>query len=92
MNTSRINRVLDNMAACGLDQILVTSPLSVYYLTGTMVAPGERMFALYLNANGEIRLFANRLFALNGNVDVPLAEFDDTEDPIALLAASVKPG
>ncbi len=92
MNTSRINRVLDNMAACGLDQILVTSPLSVYYLTGTMVAPGERMFALYLNANGEIRLFANRLFALNGNVDVPLAEFDDTEDPIALLSATVKPG
>ena len=92
MNTSRINRVRENMAAVGLDQILVTSPLSVYYLTGTMVAPGERMFALYLNANGEIRLFANRLFALNGNVDVPLAEFDDTEDPIALLSASVKPG
>ena len=46
MNTSRINRVRENMAACGLDQILVTSPLSVYYLTGTMVAPGERMFAL----------------------------------------------
>ena len=92
MNTSRINRVRENMAAVGLDQILVTSPLSVYYLTGTMVAPGERMFALYLNANGEIKLFANRLFALNGNVDVPLAEFDDTEDPIALLSASVKPG
>ncbi len=80
------------MAACGLDQILVTSPISVYYLTGTMVAPGERMLALYLNANGDMTLFANRLFALNGGVDVPLVEFDDTEDPITMLAAAVKPG
>ena len=40
MNTSRINRVRENMTAAGLDQILVTSPLSVYYLTVTMVAPG----------------------------------------------------
>jgi len=92
MNHSRISRVIENMNACGLDQILVTGTPSVYYLTGNWVSPGERMLALYLNSNGDVKLFANRLFALNGNTDVPLVEFDDTEDPIAMLAQQVKPG
>ena len=92
MNHSRISRVIENMQACGLDQILVTGTPSVYYLTGNWVNPGERMLALYLNANGDVTLYANRLFALNGNTDAPLVEFDDTEDPIALLAQQVKPG
>ena len=63
-----------------------------FYLTGTWVRPGERMLALYVHKSGEARLFANRLFALAGNVDAPLSEFDDTEDPIALLSQSVRPG
>ena len=34
MNKQRLQRVLDNMEAQGLDQILVTSTASVFYLTG----------------------------------------------------------
>ena len=92
MNQSRINRVIENMNACGLDQILVTATPSVYYLTGKWVNPGERMLALYLNANGDTALYANRLFALSGSEGVDLVEFDDTEDPVAILAQQVKPG
>ena len=80
------------MEAMGLEQIIVSAPASVFYLTGTWVRPGERMLALYVHKSGEARLFANRLFALAGNVDAPLSEFDDTEDPIALLSQSVRPG
>ena len=92
MNNSRISRVIENMNACGLDQILVTATPSVYYLTGKWVSPGERMLALYLNRHGDVHLYANRLFALGGNTDVPLTEFDDTEDPIAILAGQIQPG
>lgn len=92
MNQSRINRVIENMNACGLDQILVTATPSVYYLTGKWVSPGERMLALYLNSNGDTALYANRLFALSGSEGVNLVEFDDTEDPVALLAQQVKAG
>ena len=92
MNKSRIERVIANMNACGLDQILVTATPSVYYLTGKWVSPGERMLALYLNSDGETALYANRLFALSGSEGINLVEFDDTEDPIALLAQQVKPG
>ena len=92
MKQNRLERVIRGMEAMGLEQIIVSAPASVFYLTGTWVRPGERMLALYVHKSGEARLFANRLFALSGNVDAPLSEFDDTEDPIALLSRSVRPG
>ena len=92
MNQSRINRVTENMRQEGLSQILVTAPASVFYLTGSWVAPGERMLALLIKDDGSAVLYANRLFALNGNVDVPLIEFDDTDDCVAILAKAIAPG
>lgn len=91
MNQSRINRVIKNMAQCGLTQLLVTNTPSVYYLTGHHIAPGERMLALYLNASGDIRLYANRLFALSDDT-LPITEFSDTDDCVATLAEGLKPG
>lgn len=92
MNVNRINRVIENMKAEGLTQILVCAPASVYYLTGAWIEPGERMMALHIKENGEVMLYANRLFALNGNVDVPLTEFDDTDDCIQVLAKGLDAG
>lgn len=92
MNQSRINRIVANMARENLSQILVTAPASVYYLTGVWVAPGERMLALLVKDDGSAVLYANRLFALKGNVDVPLVEFDDVDDCVAVLARDILPG
>ena len=92
MNVSRINRVIENMKAEGLSQIIVTAPASVFYLTGKWVHPGERMLALLVKEDGSVMLYANRLFALNGNVSVPLTEFDDTDDCVAILAKGIDAG
>lgn len=92
MNVKRIDKVIENMRAGGLKQILVSAPASVYYLTGSWVEPGERMLALYIADNGDVRLYANRLFALNGAVGVPLTEFDDTDDCIDVLASGMNAG
>ena len=92
MKQNRLERVIRGMEAMGLEQIIVSAPASVFYLTGVWVRPGERMLALYVHKSGEARLFANRLFALSGNVEAPLSEFDDTDDPIALLGQFVRPG
>ena len=91
MKQERLDRVIRNMKETGLSQTIVSAPASVFYLTGTWVHPGERMLALYINEDGAT-LFANRLFALAGNVDAPLVEFDDTDDSVAVLASVVKPG
>ena len=93
MKQNRLERVLRGMEALGLEQIVVSEPASVYYLTGTWVRPGERMFALYIHKSGEARLFVNRLFALDAlSAGAPLCEFDDVDDPVAMLAQSVRPG
>jgi len=92
MNKSRLARVISNMEAMDLSCILVSAPHSVYYLTGKFIAPGERMLALMIKADGEVCLFANRLFAQTAEPDLPLVEFDDTEDPIAILAAKLPAG
>lgn len=92
MKKERLARVIAGMGKMGLEQIIVSAPASVFYLTGTWIAPGERMLALYITADGSATLYANRLFALSGSVDVPLVEFDDTDDPAKLLAAAMRPG
>lgn len=92
MNASRLSRVIANMEAAGLTCILVTAPHSVYYLTGRFIAPGERMLALMVRTSGEVCLFANRLFAQSPAPDMPLAEFDDADDPVALLAEKLPAG
>ena len=92
MNRSRLARVIANMEKMQLSCILVSAPHSVYYLTGRFIAPGERMLALMIKTDGEVCLFANRLFAQTAEPDLPLVEFDDTDDPIALLAEKLPAG
>ncbi len=92
MYHNRLERVIENMRRASLEQLLISAPASVFYLTGKWIHPGERMLALYLRADGSIKLFANRLFALGGNVSVPLVEYDDTDDCVRLLADHLLPG
>lgn len=87
MDYHRIASVLDNLAARGLSQLLVCDPRSIQYLTGAYVEPGERFLGLLLRA-GETRptLFLNRLFAAPADIEADVVPFDDTDDPLALLA------
>ena len=92
MNTQRLSKVIQNMKVHGLAQILVTGTANVYYLTGVWCEPFERMLALHVKANGEMTLYANRMFALQGQTDVPMVEYEDTDDCIAVLAPDMLPG
>ncbi len=87
MDNHRIASVLDNLAAQGLSQLLVCDPRSIQYLTGAYVEPGERFLGLLLRA-GESRptLFLNELFTAPADIEAEVVSFNDTDDPIALLA------
>ena len=92
MNESRIERVLQNMQKAGLEQIVVTSTSSVYYLTGLWVEPLERMLALYLNTHGDRVLFGNYLFGLPEQQGVRLMQHSDSDNPVRDLAEVIRPG
>ena len=53
MYQERIGRVLAAMEQMGLEQMIVSDPDSIWYLTGYYVFPLERLFALYLRRDGK---------------------------------------
>lgn len=88
----RAARVLDNMARAGLTQLAVTDPISVAWLTGFSVNPGERFYALVLRAGEEPRLVVNDLFPTPPDLGVEVLGYRDTDDPLALTARLLDPG
>lgn len=86
MEQNRINRVLAALKKEGISQMLVTDPMSVYYLTGVYVAPFERFYALYLREDGNHVYFLNRLFHVPEDTGIEHVWFSDTDDAMQLVA------
>ena len=53
MYQERLSRVLAAMERMGLEQMLVSDPDSIWYLTGYDVFPFERLYAFYLRKDGQ---------------------------------------
>lgn len=92
LNRARVDRVLQKMAADGVEQMVVTSPVSIFYLTGAMAHPGERFQAMYMNTKGNITLILNNLFRHVQVDGAKIVFYQDTDNPIAILGKEVLPG
>ncbi len=87
MKTQRLNRVIEALAEKGLEQMVISDPYSIFYLTGRMIKPGERMLVLYVNKDSsKNRIFINNLFTVNEDLGVEKVRFDDNADAAAILA------
>ncbi len=91
MNVQRSENIIENMRERELDQIIVSSTSSIFYLTGKWIDPGERLLALYLNSDGARKLFVNALFPVEEDPDLEPHVYKDADDPIAPLAETVDP-
>ena len=89
MNQQRVEKVLQRLEARGLSQIIISDPYSVYYLTGRYIDPGERFLALYLNTDGNHRIFINNLFTVPEDLGVMKIRFSDSQDAAALFCGYV---
>ena len=85
MNTERIERMLERMEERGLEQLLITAPSSIFYLTGHYEEPLERFWALYLRKDGAHRLVSNRLFSLPEVNGVDILWYEDGESAVGKL-------
>ncbi|MBQ6314581.1 MAG: aminopeptidase P family protein [Mogibacterium sp.] len=86
MDNSKLNRIKERMAAQGMPQMIISDPVSIFYLTGKWIFPGERFHVLYLNTSGGDRFILNRLFPQAEDLGVPITYYDDTEDGCEVLA------
>lgn len=90
MKNDRVSRVLDMMREEKVPQMLVSDPAAIFYLTGKWIHPGERLLALYLNIDGNHKLFINELFPVYEDLGVEKVWFNDTDDGVALIAEKVE--
>jgi Xaa-Pro aminopeptidase len=85
---SRWRKAQELAAAQGIDVLLVTPGADLRYLTGYVALPLERLTCLVLPASGEPTLVVpalERSAAVASGVDVPIAAWDETDDPFALV-------
>ncbi len=86
MYKARIDKVLKEMEARGLEQLLISDPPSIFYLTGRWILPNERLLALYLNKNGNHKLFVNKLFTVDGDIGMEKVWFSDTDPGCEIIS------
>lgn len=49
IHVQRIERVQEKMARAGMEQLIVSDPASLWYLTGETLDPGERLTVLIID-------------------------------------------
>lgn len=91
MKQNRVDAVLANLEQLGLSQALLTDPLSIFYLTGRLIKPLERFYALYLNRSGNHRLFINQLETVPEDLGVEKLRFSDTDPYLDYVMQTVEP-
>ena len=91
LQTERVSRVMDAARKQGIGQILVTDPLSIFYLVGRITEPMERFFGLLLAQDTAPVLFANELFGIEPVDGCAVVKLTDNDDVCALLAEHIDP-
>lgn len=86
MNQNRIDRIMNELDAMGVSQMLIVDPMSIYYLTGVFNDPHERFYALLLRKDGKHAYFLNNLFSIPEDVGVEKVWYSDT-DPVMEIVA-----
>lgn len=92
MRTDRIGKIVESMERHGMDQMIISDPSTIFYLTGRFVAPGFRLLVLYLDTQGECTFFLNALQSDYADLHHDICWYQDSEDPIQRLAEKIQEG
>lgn len=86
LNINRMNRVL---AGLDCEQMLITDPNAIFYLTGKWIFPGERFLGLLIRQGEGPVLYLNELFRFDEDLGVQKIYIKDTDNIASLLAQKV---
>lgn len=84
---NRADKVVQKMKKLGISQMLITDPMSIYYLTGRFIDPGERFYGLYLREDGNNLCFINHLFTVEEDLGVEKVRYSDTDQIMSIVAS-----
>lgn len=90
MNQERLGRLIRFMEERGIDQVLLSNDLDLFFYTGAYEPAMERLRVLLVDRQATCRYYANELFALDGKV---ICHKDGQElSALRDLASHLKPG
>ena len=92
MKDSRVNAILSKMQEQGINQAIIADPYSIFYATGYLLHPGERLYALLLDEKGNHKLFVNALFPIEEDLGVEKVIFSDTDNAIEIVSKYIPNG
>lgn len=85
MKKNRLNRIIAKMKNEGINELIISDPYSIYYITEKWIFPGERLLALYINTDGDVKLIVNELFSQKEDKDIDIVYYNDIEDGVEKL-------
>ena len=86
MHKERFEKVMTAMKAAGMQQLVVSDPMVIYYLTGTMIHPGERLLTLVIRQDGRHFAMINELFPAGKELQLEQVWYNDVQDGVAIMA------
>lgn len=86
MNSNRLAAICHLMEKYQAEQLIISDPSTIFYLTGNWFSPGERLSVLLVNQTGETLFINNELFPLPSDFKIPVYWIKDTDDQISILA------
>lgn len=91
----RLEQVVAAMRKRQVANLLVSDPYSIYYLTGYMTHPGERLLLALVKEDGSVTLYLNQLFPeyqVNTEIEVSVVTYADGDRVIEQIAQALLPG
>lgn len=82
MNEDRTNKIIELMNERNYEQLIISDPVTIYYLTGLWFDPGERLLTLIVKRNNKNTLVINKLFPVEKDLGIEVAFVDDTDDGV----------
>lgn len=82
MKKNRTEKMLLEMKEKKIGQLLISDPVTIFYLTDYWIHPGERLLVLILSATGQKTLVVNKLFPITEDLGLEIIYIDDTDDGV----------
>lgn len=82
MKKNRTEKMLLEMKEKKIGQLLISDPVTIFYLTDYWIHPGERLLVLILSATGQKTLVVNKLFPITEDLGLEIVYIDDTDDGV----------
>ena len=92
MKQDRLINVLSLMRERQINQIIVSDPAAIFYLTGEWIHAGERLLALVIREDGQHSLVVNKMFQIKSNLDIEIIYIDDIDNGIGILMNQLEAG